>query len=249
VRAAQAEPLRLFVMGGGWGVPFRTSSPFPLKLEAWLRMTGIRYELVVENDPGKGPKKKSPWIVDVGTRIGDSELIIAYLKDRYCVDPDAGMTADERALALAWHRTFEEHYHQAFEHELFLGRGGNERLTEFVATLPALVRTLVRGRIASQLRRQLYARGLGRHDPATIVAMGKADLDAADAFLGDKAYFLGDVARTVDAAVFGFLGASIYVPGDNPLFRHAASLRRLVAYTERMRERFFPETLGLEAAS
>ena len=47
---------------------------------------------------------------------------------------------------------------------------------------------------------------------------------------------------------FGFLGVTIYVEGDNPLYRHAASLPNLVAYTERMRARYFPETLGQKSA-
>jgi glutathione S-transferase len=62
-------------------------------------------------------------------------------------------------------------------------------------------------------------------------------------FLGDRPYFLGNEPSGIDACVFGFLGVTIYVEGDNPLFRHAASLPNLVAYTERMRARYFPETL------
>ena len=79
--------------------------------------------------------------------------------------------------------------------------------------------------------------------------MGKADLDAASTFLGDKPYFLGDEPATIDATVFGFLGVSAYVEGDNPLFNHAASLDNLMAYCERMRARYFPETLAKKAES
>ncbi len=37
--AKQNEAIKLFVIGGGWGVPFASSAPFPLKLETWLRMS------------------------------------------------------------------------------------------------------------------------------------------------------------------------------------------------------------------
>jgi glutathione S-transferase len=241
--------LKLFMFSSGWGLPFETSAPFPLKLETWLRMTGIEHESVVENNTGKAPKKKSPWIDDGEVCMGDSELIIAYLKKKHSVDPDAHLSDEQRALALAWQRTFEEHYHQAFEHQLFFGRGGRERLKEFATTLPPVARQVVPLMFMSAFRKQLYARGLGRHDEETIIAMGKADLDAASTFLGDKPYFLGDEPATIDATVFGFLGVSAYVEGDNPLFNHAASLDNLMAYCERMRSRYFPETLAKKAES
>ena len=55
------SPIRLFAFGSGWGIPFGTAAPFPLKLATWLRMTGLDFEMVTENNPGKGPTKKSPW--------------------------------------------------------------------------------------------------------------------------------------------------------------------------------------------
>jgi glutathione S-transferase len=175
--------------------------------------------------------------------MGDSELIIRYLTDKYGVDPDAKLSSIDRALSLAWRRTFEEHYHQAFEHQLFFGRGGSDRFDQLVSTMPAVARLIAPPLMRSQFRKQLYARGLGRHDEKDIIAMGQADLDAASAFLGDRPYFLGDEPTGLDACALGFLGVTIYVEGDNPLYRHAASLPNLVAYTERMRARYFPETL------
>jgi glutathione S-transferase len=234
--------IKLFMVPPGWGVPFATAAPFPLKLETWLRMTGIRYE-VAYAPPHEGPKQKTPWIVDGDERIGDSEIIIERLKRTRGVDPDAGLSALDRALALAWQRTFEEHYHQAFEHQLFYGRGGDERLEELLSNLPEPARAFVRTQCTTKLPEQLHARGLTRHGEETLLAMGKADLDAASAFLGDKPFFLGAEPRTIDASVFGFLGVTIWVKGDNPLFRHAASLENLKAYADRMRARFFPETL------
>lgn len=244
-----AQPIKLFVLGPGWGVPFSSSAPFPLKLETWLRMTGVAYEVLVENNAGKGPKKKSPWIEDGDVRMGDSELIIRYLSDRYDVDPDAQLGPLDRALTIAWRRTFEEHYHQAFEHQLFFGRGGAERLASFASTLPPIARSIVPRIFLSAFKKQLHARGLGRHEEADIIAMGKADLDAASAFLADKPFFLGDEPSSIDACVFGFLGVSAYVEGDNPLFNHAASLDNLMSYCERMRARYFPETLPAPAKS
>jgi glutathione S-transferase len=137
----------------------------------------------------------------------------------------------------------EEHFHQAYEHQLFLGRGGRERLKEFASTLPLPLRWIVPPVVAAQLRKQLYARGLGRHDEAEILSQGRSDLDALSRLLGDRPYFLGDRPSSIDACVFGFLGVTVYVQGDNPLFAYAASLKNLKGYTERMRAQYFPETL------
>lgn len=231
--------LQLYVVGPGWGVPFSSSAPFPLKLETWMRFAGLDFEVVVENNIGKGPKGKTPWIVEDGVAMGDSELIIAHLGARHGIDLDAGLTPEQRALSVAIRRMFEEHYHQAFEHQLFFGRGSDARLAEFQAQLPPVIRWIAPRMLASSLRKQLYARGLGRHTEAEVIEMGKADLDAASALLGDKPYFLGERPTLVDATAFGFLGVSVYVEGDNPLFTYAASKTNLVDYCERIRAAYF----------
>lgn len=235
--------LRVFTFGTGWGIPFETSGPFPLKLCTWLRMAKIDHEVVIENDPRKGPKGKSPWIELAGVRMGDSSIIIAHLSERFGVDLDAHLSEIDKARAIAVQRMLEEHYHQAFEHQLFLGRGGQERIEEFMATMPAVIRWIVPRIMLKQLRTQLHARGLGRHDEAEIVAQGKADLDALSRMLGAGPYFFGDRPSSIDACIFGFLGVTVYVKGDNPLFTHAASLPNLMAYCERMRAAYFPETV------
>jgi len=236
--------IRAFVFSSGWGVPFPTGGPFPLKLLTWMRMAKIDHEVVIANDPSKGPKGKSPWVEIDGTPMGDSSIIIAHLAERFGVDLDAHLSDGERARGLAVQRMLEEHYHQAYEHQLFLGRGGAERLAEFAATMPVPVRWILPPVFLSMLRKQLKARGLGRHDEREILAQGKADLDALSQLLGDGAFFFGERPSSIDACVFGFLGVTIYVNGDNPLFRHAASLANLKRYCERMRAEYFPETVA-----
>jgi len=241
---SESETLRLFAFGTGWSVPFPTSAPFPLKLATWLRMAGIPFEFVVANDPSKGPKGKSPWIEHGTVRMGDSTLIIEHLASQRGIDLDADLDAHQRALALSVQRMLEEHYHQCFEHQLFFGRGSEGRLKEFASSMPIPLRWLAPTVIKRAFRKQLHARGMGRHPEEVIVDQGKADLDALSELLGDKPYFLGDRPSSIDACVFGFLGVSVYVAGDNPLYRHGASLDNLLRYCERMRARYFPETLS-----
>lgn len=241
------DRIKLFTFSSGWGLPFFTGAPFPLKLGTWLRMAGLPFDVVIANDPGKGPKGKSPWIEYDGVRMGDSSLIIEFLEERFGIDLDAHLDAHQRALSLSVQRMLEEHYHQCFEHQLFFGRGGEERLREFAATLPVFLRWLVPALMKRAFSKQLYERGMGRHSEDVIIAQGKADLDALAELLGDQPYFLGDRPSSIDACVFGFLGVSLYVKGDNPLYRYGASHQNLMRYCERMREQYFPETLKTRA--
>jgi glutathione S-transferase len=85
---------------------------------------------------------------------------------------------------------------------------------------------------------------MGRHSEDVIIAQGKSDLDALSVLLGDRPCFLGDQPTSIDACVFGFLGVSLYVNGDNPLYQYGAGIENLMRYCERMRERYYPETLS-----
>jgi glutathione S-transferase len=241
------DTIRLFAFGSGWGVPFNTAAPFPLKLDTWLRMAKIPFEFVIANDPNKGPKGKSPWIEHGDVRMGDSSLIIEYLEKKFGIDLDTHLNEQQRALAVTIQRMLEEHYHQCFEHQLFFGKGGERRLHELANTMPIPLRWIVPTVLKRVFKTQLYARGMGRHSEEVIIAQGKSDLDALSVLLGDQDYFLGDQPSSIDACVFGFLGVSLYVEGDNPLYQYAASIENLMRYCERMRARYYPETMSVLA--
>jgi glutathione S-transferase len=242
--SSTSDQIKLFAFGTGWGVPFATSAPFPLKLATWLRMADIPFEFVVANDPNKGPKGKSPWIEHGSVRMGDSSLIIEHFEERFGVDLDKHLNAQQRALALSVQRMLEEHFHQCFEHQLFFGKGADDRLKEFAATMPAPICWLLPTVLRRVFKKQLYERGMGRHSEDVIIEQGKADIDALSELLGNQSYFFGDKPSSIDACVFGFLGVTLYVAGENPLYHYAAARENLMRYCERMRTRYFPETLS-----
>src|SRR5262245_59854329 len=91
---------------GAWGLP--SISPFCLKLETYLRIAQIPFRSVVDATPFRGPKRKLPWIEHEGRVIGDSGFIIEYLETRFSRDPDATLSASERAVAHAFRRLIEE---------------------------------------------------------------------------------------------------------------------------------------------
>jgi glutathione S-transferase len=101
-------PIKLFQFPRMFGIP--NLSPFCCKLETWLRIARVPYEVVDTPDPRNGPKGKLPFIEDGGVRIADSSLIIDHFVKSRGVDPDARLDASQRATALLVQRTLEEHY-------------------------------------------------------------------------------------------------------------------------------------------
>lgn len=236
---SSTRPVVVYTFGPAWGIPVPTPSPFGLKLVTWLRMHDVPHEVRVENNPGKGPKKKCPWATVGDQQIGDSELVIEAVKAQQGIVSDQGLTPQQRAIATTTRLMLEEHYHQVWENELFIHEGGWKRGYEFFDQLPPVVRVLVRTLVRGQLRKQLFARGVGRHDHARIVEMGIVDLDAIEALLGDGPFFFGDEPTDIDATVFAFMALTHWTPVESPVWDHFRSRPRLTGYCERMLARYF----------
>lgn len=238
--------IRVFTFSPDWGLP--SAGPFAVKLLAWLQLTGIPYEQVIEDNPRKGPKGKNPWVELDGERIGDSEIIINLLSQRYGVDLDDGLSPDQKAVGHAWRRAFEEHFHQILEWELFQHPAGTAYMrASLQSKLPPVVGPLVFRMLSSRLRKQLHARGIARHTPDLIEAKGRLDIDALAAFLGDRPFLLGEWPTTADAAVFGLLAPMVYWPMPTPVASYVKSVPQIVAYCRRMRERCFPGSFSGDA--
>jgi glutathione S-transferase len=230
--------LRVFTFSPLWGLP--SAGPFALKLLAWLKLAGIPYEQIHEDNPRRGPKGKNPWIEFEGERVADSEVIIDLLSRRFGVDLDKGLSKEQRAVGLAWRRTFEEHFHQVLEWELFVHSAGVSFMRRSLASkMPPLLGPVLFAGLRSHLRRQLYARGIARHPPEVIAEKGRADVDALASFLKDRPYLVAEQPCTVDAAVFGLLAPMAYWPMPTPVASHIKSLPTIVGYCDRMRQRCF----------
>jgi glutathione S-transferase len=232
--------IRLFTFSPLWGLP--TAGPFGLKLEACLRMLDIPYERVYEDDNRKGPKRKSPWIEDGSVRMGDTELILKYVEERYGRALDRSLTPAQRAESHLIRRAIEEHYHQVFEYELFVRDEGFAVLRKVMAkSIPRLLLPLVSHLVRSAFRKHLFERGIARHAPADVEAMGRADIDALAVLLDRREWLVGDEPCKADASAFGHLAISILSDLPTPVCRYARTLPPLVRYVERARDRFFPE--------
>lgn len=222
----------------GWGLP--SIGPFSLKLEAWLRIVGIPYETVIDATPFKGPKRKLPWIEHEGRKIGDSGFIIEHLAHHYGRDANAGLTTEQRAIALALRRLLEDDLYWTLVYDRWL-----------VESNWPLTRAAVLGQIAPPLRlviapvarrgvrRQLDAQGMGRHTRDEIHAIGVRDVGAVADYLAGKPFLMGDRASEIDAVAYGILANIVRVPVESPIKDAALKRQNLVEYLDRFRDRYF----------
>ena len=100
----------LFRFGPAWE-KFGCISQFVLKVETYLRMSGIEFET---KSLGMGfaetaPKGKLPYIEHDGNTVADSSFIIDYLKENLGDSLDSSLTLGEKATGHVIKRMVEEH--------------------------------------------------------------------------------------------------------------------------------------------
>lgn len=222
-----------------WGLP--NGSPFCMKVEAYLRMTGLPYRFAPNADIRKAPKRKFPVIEDNGKTIPDSGFILEYLQQTYGDKLDAHLAPAERAVALALRRLLEENLYWCMLYARW-GVAENWRITRaaYFDFMPPVIRPLIAGMIRRQTLKALRGHGMGRHTPEEIYRIGKTDIGALSNFLADKPFFMGAQPTALDASAYAFLANLLWAPTRSPLTAHAESLPNLAAYCARMQARYWP---------
>jgi glutathione S-transferase len=230
--------IKLYQFAPAWDVP--NLSPFCVKVETYLRMAGLPYE-VVHSTPLQGPKGQLPFIEDNGRRIADSEFIVEYLKQTYGDRVDGHLTPAERAVSNAMRRLIENHLFWAFVFARWGKRDANwtENKRAIFGKLPPVVRDLVPVLARRRMLKELWGHGMGRHAEAEIYLLGRRDLDTLSDHLGEKPWFMGEKPTTLDASAFGILANILWCPIQSPLREHSKALPNLTAFCERLRERYY----------
>src|SRR5262249_14399071 len=152
--------IKLFQFPRMFAIP--NLSPFCCKLETWLRIAGIPYEVVDTPDPRKGPRAKLPFIEDGGRRIPDTSMIVRHLVKTRGVDPDARLDAAQRATATLVQRALEEHYSFVLAYTHLVRDQGVQHTRARFDFLPALLRGFVANRVRENVKKLLWAQGILR---------------------------------------------------------------------------------------
>jgi glutathione S-transferase len=230
--------IKLYQFNPMWNLP--NLSPYCLKLETYLRMAKVPFEIVPNADIRKAPKGKMPFIEHEGKQMGDSNLIIEYLKEKFGDPLDQHLSPAEKGVALAFARLMEENFYWVALYARWGIEGNFKKVSQaFFSFLPFPLRWIVPKVVRKNMLKQLYGHGMGRHSSTEIFEIGKKDLSAVSDFLGNKPFFLGNQPTTVDATLYGFLANILWVPIESVLKEHAKRLKNLEAYCQRMKEKFY----------
>jgi glutathione S-transferase len=232
--------IQLYQFAPAFGLP--NASPFCLKLETYLRMAALPFEIPrfkLQQLQG-APKGKMPYITDGSRTVSDSSLIIDYLKATYGDPLDNWMNAEQRAVALAWQRLLEEHYYWVGVYTRWIEPEG-WALTRgaFFAGMPAPLCWIVPPLARRGMAKELHGHGMGRHSREEVHALGCCDITALADFLGDKPYLMGEQPCSLDAVAYGFLANLLWVPVESSLKQHAQQYPQLERYCARMKSRYY----------
>jgi Glutathione S-transferase len=242
--------IKLYTFGEAWGLA--DPSPFCLKLESFLRETGLAYELEpfdLFRTFRRAPKGKLPFIQDEdGSHVGDSSMIIDRLSSRLGIDLDACLDERQRATSHAFRRMLDEHTYWVVVYARWLDEPGwTIARNLFFADLPSLLRPAVAAWSRRRLSQVMQAQGLGRHSRDEIYALGIGDMKALAQLLGEDRYFFSVEQPTLlDLWAYAFVAQIIVPPIDSPLQCATATLANLVRHCERMGSRLYGRTPGAD---
>jgi glutathione S-transferase len=231
--------MKLFQPKRAFGLP--NPSAFCVKLETYLRMADIPYELV-EGDPREAPKGKVPWIDDDGHVLGDSTFIIDYLKHKHGDPLDGRLTPRQKAEGHALQRMLEESLYYVSSYSKWIDDEGFAIYSaELFAGMPAEQLEYVPPMVRKRVTEKLHAQGIARHTRDEVYAVGMDDVRAFEQLLGDGPYLYGAQPTSFDACAFGVIGNLKDGPFDTPMRDRINDTPIVATYIDRIRTTWFSD--------
>jgi glutathione S-transferase len=231
-----------------YGLP--NASPFCVKLETYLRMAGLKYEVELLRGPPKSSTGKAPYVTIDGQVLCDSGLIISHLEQKHGHPVDGKLTLEQRGQSLAFQRMMEEHLYWAMVYARWVDPAKPAETLSYIQAatgLKGVLGAIVPRILKSGVKKALWNHGLGRHSIEDIWKLAIADVQSISHWLGNRTFAFGDQPTICDAVMFSQIGCILHTPWDFPLKTETAKHRNLLEHTDRMLNRYFPE-LAVNAA-
>jgi glutathione S-transferase len=112
-------------------------------------------------------------------------------------------------------------------------------INDLLHKIPKIVRPLVVLVVRSQLKKNMWAQGLGRHSEQELLQLADDDFKALSTALGEKKYFFGDEPTSTDALLHAFLYNFIEIKPASSLKDTATKYQNLVDYSKRLTQEFW----------
>ncbi len=226
--------ITLFQFPRMWNVD--NPSPFCMKIETYLRLAQIPYQVKVIHNPSKAPKKKLPFIKDAdGVVVADSQFIIKHLVQKYGDKLDAGLLATEQARMHAIRCFLERQFQLAIIYQRWVDDDFWPQTREAIfGKMPPVVMQIVSALVRKRITSVVRAAGWNHHSKDEVYSIVAEDLRVAAEILGEKPYFMGDKPTSIDAVAYAIFANMIRIPVSHRLQDLAKRHKNIVDYVDRM---------------
>ncbi|CAJ0566841.1 unnamed protein product, partial [Mesorhabditis spiculigera] len=208
-------------------------SPFCLKIETFLRLYNIKYELK-ESWTNHTDKGQLPYIELNGERISESQVIIFKLVKHFRVKEN--ISPRDAAIGRAVDRMLDGSTFYTLMNDKMLNNQAFMSREVTGLKVPGILGKFVASRFANKLKARIMV-GAGNLTNDDLMEVMKRDLRACADLLGDKPFLLGSRMTMVDCTLFGHLASTYYLPFP----QHIQELldhdhQNLKNYVERIRD-------------
>jgi len=213
-------------------------SPFALKLETYLRMTGIPYK--VDTSEPYGPRGKAPWVQTEGRTMSDSELIIEHLNRRFKKNLNAKLQHGQIGVAKTVQIMMDEHLYWGIQ--LWRYCWDPDVVWTKIQKVP--FHTAIFGRICrpTKIANMAWHQGIGKHTREDIIKIMEKDLRAISAIIGTNKFLFGNEVCETDASVFGTLAQVLWAMPGSPFEKFICSeVPNLKTYCENMKAAYWSD--------
>lgn len=223
------------------------ASPFVVKVDLFLRMANIPYQVEHGVKYLKvAPKGKLPFIEDAGEKIADSAVILDYLTTKYQVTLDNELTDEQKAQAHFITQSLDEGLYWCLVHSRWsIDESWPFVKDAFFGTLPAPISWIVPNMVRKSVIKNLHGQGIGRHSQSEILAKADQTLVSLSAMLADNDYIFGDKPTSLDATLYAHLCEFISTKYDSgyesDLMKKAKSYPNLVNYCQRIENTYYQQ--------
>jgi glutathione S-transferase len=205
------------------------NNPYGLKVFAFLRLCRLNFRHEHIFDSAAAPRQQLPYIVDDEHTVGDSDAIISYVKSRYDVAMDEGLTAHQLDLNLLLRRLLDDLYWV-----MSYSRWKDPRFWPIFRQAlldrhPSLSAESLEGARHYNFERYRY-QGIGRYEPEEAYGRGIADIEVLAKRVPDAGFAFGPKPTSCDAAIYGFTANIYFYAIETPLRRELMAHSNLVRH-------------------
>ena len=207
------------------------NNPYGLKVFAFLKLCNVPFRHEHVMDAQAAPRGQLPYLQDGEKKIGDSDAIVAHVRQLFSLTIDDALTAAQADMHLLVRRMLDDLYWV-----MSYSRWKDDRFwplfrDAFLQSYPSVSIAGLEGARAYNFERYRY-QGIGRYEPADAYARGVADLQALARLVPAAGFVFGASPCSLDAALYGFIANIHFFTIDTPLRRCVAAHPNLVSHCQ-----------------